>query len=110
MTNPDQWQTIYRLVGWLDSENGSSQEEHTLRLLKLAEEVGEVSQAWIGYTGQNPRKGITHTREDVCGELVDVMVTAAVALVSITGGTLANPDDLVAAKLAKIDARAKGAS
>lgn len=104
MLEPDQWKTIYRLVGWLDRENGRDQTELTLRLLKLAEEVGEVSQAWIGHTGQNPRKGITHTRRDVCDELVDVIVTAAVALVSIADG---NPDDMVAEKLAKIEARAQ---
>jgi hypothetical protein len=34
----------------------------------------------IGATGQNPRKGITHTWEDVQGELCDVVITALVAL------------------------------
>jgi len=106
MLEPDQWKTIYRLVGWLNRQNGNAREEQGLRLLKLAEEVGEVSQAWIGYTGQNPRKGVTHTRQDGCDELVDVMVTAAVALVSIAD---TNPDDLVAAKLAAIEARSKEA-
>ncbi|MEU6768554.1 MazG-like family protein [Streptomyces sp. NPDC046853] len=102
MLEPDQWKAIFRLVGWLDRVNGRDQQEIGLRLLKLSEEVGEVSQAWIGHTGQNPRKGVTHSRADVCDELVDVMVTAAVALVSIADG---NPDDMVAAKLAKIEAR-----
>lgn len=107
MLEPDQWKTIYRLVGWLDRENGRDRNELTLRLLKLSEEVGEVSQAWIGVQGQNPRKGVTHTRRDVCDELVDVIVTAAVALVSLADG---NPDDMVAEKLAKIEARSEAAA
>lgn len=96
-----QWATIQGLVDWLDAANGRSQDEITLRLLKLSEEVGEVSQAWIGVAGQNPRKGVTHTREDVADELCDVIVTAAVALTSL----LADPAGHLNAKLAKIAAR-----
>lgn len=50
------------------------------RLVKLSEEVGEVSQAFIGYVGANKRKGYTHTEEDVAKELADVVITAMVAL------------------------------
>jgi hypothetical protein len=46
------------------------------RLAKLAEETGEVVAAYIGMTGQNPRKGVTHTEQDVYDELLDVAVTA----------------------------------
>ncbi|MEV6547948.1 MazG-like family protein [Streptomyces sp. NPDC051597] len=102
MINQSQWSTIRALVAWLDAENGRSEHEITLRLLKLAEEVGEVTQARIGMTGQNPRKGVTHTAGDVADELVDVMVTAAVALVSLD---VDDPAALVAAKLGKIAAR-----
>ncbi|MEU0783480.1 MazG-like family protein [Streptomyces sp. NPDC006173] len=101
MLNADQWATIRGLVAWLDSENGRSQEEITLRILKLSEEAGEVAQAWIGVAGQNPRKGVSHTREDVADELCDVIVTAAVALTSV----LADPAGHLDAKLAKIAAR-----
>ncbi|MDK0525090.1 MazG-like family protein [Streptomyces sp. ML-6] len=80
----DHWTTIHELVAWLDQQNGRTNQEITLRLLKLTEEAGEVAQAWIGHTGQNPRKGITHTRDDVADELCDVIVTAAVALTSLT--------------------------
>lgn len=34
--------------------------------------------------GQNPRKGITHTWDDVQAELCDVILTAMVALATIT--------------------------
>ncbi|WP_240969168.1 MazG-like family protein [Streptomyces sp. HNM0575] len=77
---PDQWATIQRLVEWLDSANGDGEHETAMRLMKLAEESGEVMQAYIGATGQNPRKGHTHTTEDVASELCDVILTAAVAL------------------------------
>ncbi|MFD3520468.1 MazG-like family protein [Streptomyces sp. NPDC058653] len=100
MLSTAQWSTIRDLVAWLDANNGRSQEEITLRILKLTEESGEVAQAWIGVVGQNPRKGVTHTIADVQGELVDVIVTAAVALASLTG----NPAAVLDAKLAQIAA------
>ncbi|WP_079025016.1 MazG-like family protein [Streptomyces leeuwenhoekii] len=103
---PGPWLPVFRLVGWLDRQNGRSEQEISLRLLKLGEEAGEVAQAWIGTVGQNPRKGVTHTREDVADELCDVIITAMVALVSIAEG---NPDDILAAKLAKVEKRAAAA-
>lgn len=51
-----------------------------VRLLKLQEEAGEVAQAFIGYTGANARKGVTHTETDVAKELCDVVITAMVAM------------------------------
>ncbi|MEV8403588.1 MazG-like family protein [Streptomyces niveus] len=100
MLSTDQWKTVTDLVAWLDSKNGRPQEEITLRILKITEEAGEVAQAWIGVVGQNPRKGVTHTMPEVQDEVVDVMVTAAVALASIVG----NPQDVLDAKLAQIAA------
>ncbi|MGW0312056.1 MazG-like family protein [Streptomyces flavidovirens] len=104
MLNPDQWKTITGLVEWLDRQNGRDQHEISMRLLKLVEEAGEAAQAYIGMQGQNPRKGVTHTRADVADELCDVIVTAAVALASITH---AEPSSILDAKLAKIAARAE---
>lgn len=101
MLTPDQWSTIKHLVDWLDRENGRTDAEISLRILKLTEEAGEVAQAWIGVQGQNPRKGVTHTHPDVQDELCDVIVTAAVALASIVG----NPQHVLDQKLAKIAAR-----
>lgn len=80
----DPWAIVARLVQWLDNANSRTNEEIALRILKLSEEVGEVSQAWIGVVGQNPRKGFTHGITDVADELVDVIVTAMVALASIS--------------------------
>lgn len=50
------------------------------RVAKVSEECGEVMQALIGYTGQNPRKGISHTMDDIRKELADVILTALCAI------------------------------
>lgn len=74
------WAAARRSVAWLDATNGRGEHETAMRLMKLVEEAGEVMQAYIGMVGQNPRKGLTHKREDVAAEVCDVMLTAAVAL------------------------------
>ncbi|WP_405808629.1 MULTISPECIES: MazG-like family protein [unclassified Streptomyces] len=79
------WDTVDRLHGWLEAESElPPQQEVLLRMLKLTEEVGEVAQAIIGATGQNPRKGTTHSWQDVESELCDVIITAMVALRTLT--------------------------
>src|SRR5258707_9868559 len=70
-------------VKWLDKHNLPTREELGLRVMKVMEESGEAAQPWIGFTGQNPRKGITHTKSDVIGELADVIITATVAIQSL---------------------------
>ncbi len=50
------------------------------RISKLSEEVGEVVSAYIGVTGTNPRKGQYSSLDDVVDELLDVGVTALVAV------------------------------
>lgn len=103
MISPDQWSTIRGLVDWLDASNGRSEGQITLRLLKITEEAGEVAEAWIGALGQNPRKGVHRTRADVCDELCDVIVTAAVALATL----VEDPAEALDTKLAKIAARSQ---
>ncbi|SDT67024.1 hypothetical protein SAMN05216371_3556 [Streptomyces sp. TLI_053] len=79
------WESVDHMVAWLDEESPlPPQEERLARILKLSEEVGEVSAAVIGATGQNPRKGVTHTWEDVQHELCDVVFSALVALRTLT--------------------------
>ncbi|OII63769.1 MULTISPECIES: MazG-like family protein [unclassified Streptomyces] len=79
------WKTIDELHAWLDGHaDGPPERTALLRVLKLSEEVGEVAQAVIGAYGQNPRKGTTHTWEDVRAELCDVVLTAMVALRTLT--------------------------
>jgi hypothetical protein len=62
----DMWAKIGDLVGWLDQKSVLAPEtERLLRIMKLTEEAGEVGQAVIGAMGQNPRKGVSHTWDDV---------------------------------------------
>lgn len=74
------WAAARYSDAWLDDANGTGDHETAMRLMKLVEEAGEVMEAYIGMVGQNPRKGVTHTRGDVADELCDVILTAAVAL------------------------------
>lgn len=102
-TVQDLWDDIAALVAWLDAKNGRDPHEITLRVGKIAEEFGEVWQALAGSLGQNPRKGRTHTTGDVAAELCDVIVTAAVALATITGPEQAGVhlDSKIAALMAR---------
>ncbi|WP_331489929.1 MazG-like family protein [Streptomyces sp. Go40/10] len=78
------WDTIRDLAdafNRLDTENGLQPEEQwTLQVLKLAEEVGEAAQAVIGARGTNPRKGHSHSWTDVEDEVADAVITGMVAL------------------------------
>ncbi|NGO76777.1 hypothetical protein G6045_14035 [Streptomyces sp. YC504] len=78
------WPITARIAALLNQTNGTDQHETAMRLLKVVEEAGEASAAYIGMTGQNPRKGTTHAPEDVADELCDVIIAAAVALHSFT--------------------------
>ncbi|MEU9448028.1 MazG-like family protein [Streptomyces sp. NPDC048277] len=81
----DLWPAVNELWARLEATRKHAGPEGVLlRILKLSEEVGEVAEAVIGATGQNPRKGVTHTWEDVQGELCDVVITALVALRTLT--------------------------
>ncbi len=70
-------------TAWLNTYRPPTDAEITMRVLKVAEEAGEAAAAWIGATGQNPRKGVTHTRADVAAELADVVLAALVAVASL---------------------------
>ena len=84
MDDPLMWQVIRHQKAWLDSHPGSDPAMAIpMRVLKITEEAGEAAAALIGVTGQNPRKGHSHTDADLAAELCDVMITAAVALASV---------------------------
>lgn len=99
----DLWAAVGGLWSWLEASRSAdgNREELLLRVLKVSEEAGEVAQAVIGATGQNPRKGVTHTWQDVEAELCDVVITALVALRTLT------PDarEVFAGHLARVTAR-----
>ena len=92
------WTAVRDAREWLDRSNGTLPLELTCRILKMTEEAGEAAQAWIGALGQNPRKGVTHTREQVAAELADVAFTALVAIASLG----LDPDRTLAACAAKV--------
>lgn len=105
--SPDVWSCVDALWTWLDGDRAHDGGEGLLlRILKLSEEVGEVAQAVIGVTGQNPRKGVTHTWEDVQGELCDVVITALVALRTLTPDTR----EVFTRHLERVTARSLGPS
>jgi hypothetical protein len=54
------------------------------RVAKALEEAGEAIAALIGYTGQNPRKGFTHGKEDLLDELADLALTGIYAIQHFT--------------------------
>src|SRR5690606_15699829 len=94
--------SLTALSEWIDAGNTHRDPESVTwgRIAKLTEESGEVIAAYIGATGQNPRKGVTHTVEDVIAELLDVAVTALGAVEHLTehrGDALARLDEKIVA-------------
>lgn len=75
---------------WIDDANAHRDPEAQTwgRLTKVCEESGEVVAAFIGATGQNPRKGVSHTMGDVQEELLDVALTALAAYHHLVQGNL----------------------
>ncbi|WP_427922847.1 MazG-like family protein [Streptomyces sp. cg40] len=101
------WTGIEDLWTWVDTNRPlDGREGLLLRILKLSEEVGEVSEAVIGVTGQNPRKGVTHTWDDVQAELCDVVITALIALRTLTPDT----QEVFTRHLARVVERSLGPS
>jgi NTP pyrophosphatase (non-canonical NTP hydrolase) len=78
---------IVELSKWVDEANAHKDPEAATwgRLAKVCEEAGEVIRAYIGVTGQNPRKGVQETIFDVREELLDVALTALCAYEHLTG-------------------------
>ncbi|MER6610081.1 hypothetical protein ABT282_30270 [Streptomyces sp. NPDC000927] len=87
----DTWDHVTRLRKWLDTDAAPTLVEDTrlLRVLKISEELGEVAEALHGALGANPRKGASHGWGDVEKELADVIVTAAVALDTVSADAAA---------------------
>ncbi len=78
---------LVRVSRWIDAGNAHRDPEAVTwgRLAKISEEHGEVIEAFIGATAQNPRKGLTHSMADVEAELLDVAVTALGAIEHLRG-------------------------
>jgi NTP pyrophosphatase (non-canonical NTP hydrolase) len=105
--NDSAWATVAELNHWLtrDSEL-PEQTQRILQILKISEEAGEVAEAVIGATGQNPRKGFSHSWGDVERELCDVIITSMVALTRLNPGA----GEVFAEHLRQVRERALGPS
>jgi NTP pyrophosphatase (non-canonical NTP hydrolase) len=57
------------------------------RVTKVCEEAGEVWRALSKLTGENPRKGVCGTEDELLGELGDTASAAICAIQHITGDT-----------------------
>ena len=80
---------IHNVDEWLDSDVAAVYQEQPLaqdwaRVTKVSEEAGEAVSALIALTGQNPRKGICGTLDELLGELGDVTVTGIFAIQHFT--------------------------
>jgi hypothetical protein len=57
---------------------------HWARVTKVCEEAGEVWAALSKWTGENPRKGVCGTKDDLLGELGDTASAAICAIQHLT--------------------------
>lgn len=105
---PDAARELVSISRWLDAHNGTRDPEAITwaRIAKVSEEHGEAVAAFIGATGQNPRKGVTHTIDDVVEELLDVAVTALGAIEHLRGND-GDALDLLAGKIARVAERTR---
>lgn len=80
---------IQELSAWIDASPANLARDREAatwgRLAKISEECGEVIAAFIGATGQNPRKGVVGDLTDVQNEVLDVALTALCAYEHLTG-------------------------
>lgn len=104
MDDQDLFADIAAITGWLDDSNPTGPHEDSMRVLKLVEESGEAAAAYIGMVGQNPRKGVTHTRADLLNELADVAITALCAMQHFTQNAEMTRDMLLG-KISRIISR-----
>lgn len=81
LTHGEMGDHIAQLVSWNDEHNVPSD----IRMLKISEEYGEATDAYLGYLGANPRKGVTNGVETVWLELADTALAALVAIESLGG-------------------------
>lgn len=84
---------------WLNTRNGVSPHEVARRVVMVGEGAGKVMAAYIGISGEPPYRGVTHTKEGLVRELVNVAITALVAVVHFSEPE----EDLFTLLMAEID-------
>lgn len=88
-------------VAWLAAWNDQRHVDQHIRMLKISEEYGEATEAYLGYLGANPRKGVTNGIEQVWLELADTALAALVAIESLGG----DPESELLQRIAFVRAR-----
>lgn len=83
------WRKIEVFDEYLDNGVAEEYKDQPLaqdwaRVAKVAEELGEAIAALISSTGQNPRKKIKGTTDELLNELSDIVNTAALAIQHFT--------------------------
>ena len=105
--NDSKWNVFTDIAAinrWIEQANEESMHKDSMCVMKIGEEFGEAVAAYIGMTGQNPRKGYTHTKSDLYEELCDIAITALVALEHFTGSPIIT-QGFMASRISKIIAR-----
>jgi hypothetical protein len=98
---------------WLDGAVAETYQGQPLaqdwaRVAKVMEEAGEAIAALIACTGQNPRKGVCGTQDDMLSELADTAMTAIFGIQHFTKDAR-QTWAIVSAAMAKAHARALAA-
>lgn len=83
---------------------GLSEEPISKLLLKVGQAYGEACQGLIGVTAYNPRKGASHTMEDLTARLCAVIRSSVIVLDEIE----LEPKTTFAANLARVHERSLG--
>ncbi|MFF5706015.1 MazG-like family protein [Streptomyces sp. NPDC012794] len=103
--NSTSWDTVRALADRFEvaaaARGVHPPQSHLLQVLKIGEEFGEAAQAVIGATGSNPRKGYSHSWDDVHDEVCDVIITGMVALARMRPDAAAYFGDQLALKAAR---------
>jgi hypothetical protein len=102
--DPINWDLVRELDEWLDADTHPDYRAQPLaqdlaRVAKAAEEAGEAISAFIGWTGQNPRKGVSDTRSHMLEEMVDGMLTFILGIQHFTKNDL-HTRNIIMARLA----------
>lgn len=82
---PEDVTAISRLIDGSYPTDLDAEAHRWRRCIKVAEEVGEVTEALLGLSGENPRKGVTHDIGQVRKELLDVALAALGAVAHLDG-------------------------
>lgn len=83
------WEMVELFDKHLDEGVAEAYKEQPLaqdwaRVAKVVEEAGEAVQALIAFTGQNPRKGVYGSQDELLDELADTALTAIYAIQHFT--------------------------